>query len=78
MPLGELQTSMGSHVPTRRISRPRRWNFAILASVPASVTVFVMTLWADRLYNGTIVRRSPVPVPVEAREPTEPTEADEE
>lgn len=44
------------------ISMPRFPNFAILASVPASVTVLVMTLWADRLYSGMIRRADAVEV----------------
>lgn len=64
-----LQTSMGSQVPTRIISNPLRWNLATLASVPASVTVFVSTLCADRLYRGTIRRWMPeLPVEVLATE----------
>ena len=42
-------TSMGSRMARPIISKPRFWNLATLASVPASTTVLVMTLWACRL-----------------------------
>jgi hypothetical protein len=40
----------------RMTSIARLPNFATLASVPASVTVLVMTLCAWRLYSGTMRR----------------------
>lgn len=46
---GEFHTSWHSRPARPSISRPRFWNFAILASVPASTMMFVMTLWAWRL-----------------------------
>lgn len=52
--------STGSKTARPMISNPRFWNLATLASVPASTTVFVMTLWACRLYNGMIIRRPDV------------------
>lgn len=42
-------TSTGSNTARLIISNPRFWNFATLISVPASTTVFVITLWACRL-----------------------------
>jgi hypothetical protein len=50
-------------------SSPRFWNLATLASVPASVMVFVNTLCAERLYSGTMRR---APEAVEEREVIEP------
>lgn len=46
---GSPQTSVGSRMARSMSSMPRFWNFAILASVPASTMVFVRTLWAWRL-----------------------------
>ena len=43
------QTSTGSRTAKPMTSKPRFWNFATLASVPASTTVFVITLCACRL-----------------------------
>jgi hypothetical protein len=52
-------------------SNPRLRNLAILASVPASTTRFVMTLCAWKLYKGAIVLRpDAVDVVVEANEVT--------
>jgi len=41
--------STGSSTASPRISRPRFWNFATFASVPASTMILVMTLCAWRL-----------------------------
>ena len=55
-------------------SKPRFWNFAILASVPASTMTLVRTLWAWRLYRGMIMRRVEVDDALEATVEKEVTE----
>lgn len=54
------QTSTGSNKARSISSIPLFWNFAILASVPASTMTLVITLWAWRLYRGMIVLRAEV------------------
>ncbi|KAF8064319.1 hypothetical protein FPV67DRAFT_1504449 [Lyophyllum atratum] len=74
-PLGRsLHTSTGSRTARSISSIPRFWNLAILASVPASTMVLVMTLWAWRLYKGMMVRRVEVTEVVEEKEAVEPYE----
>lgn len=66
-PVVEPQTSTGSRMAKSMSSIPRFVNFAILASVPASTMMLVMTLCAWRLYKGIIIRR-PLPEEVETEE----------
>lgn len=66
-------TSMGSRMPRSIISRPRLWNFATRASVPASRIVLVMTLCALKLYRG-MMRRPEADEAVDENEVTEPEE----
>ena len=54
------QTSTGSNIAKSISSIPLFWNFAILASVPASTMTLVITLWAWRLYRGMMVLRAEV------------------
>ncbi len=52
----EDQASTGANMPTLTTSTPFLWNFAILASVPASWILLLSKLWewVCRLYRGTI------------------------
>lgn len=56
-------------------SMPLLRNLAIFCSVPASKTALVITLWAERLYSGTMTR---LELAVEDNEETEPIEEVEE
>ena len=63
-------TSIGSRIASPITSKPLLKNLATLASVPASVIVFVIMLCAWRLYRGTI--RRPLIVDADEIEEIEP------
>ena len=69
------RTSYPSSIPRPLSSIPRFPNLAILASVPASVTVFVMTLCAERLYSGIIRRAEDEDEPEAFEEASDVTDA---